>query len=166
MHVDGGEVWRADLNEAVVLAHGVVCVEDVECGDEGAAIAGVDDANGVGESEGCFGEAGPRVEVVTGGMLVMGWCAHHGGDLVVEFEEGGVAIYRREVVVLWDEEVEARVFMWGAFLVAGVVLLGVGFVLGVKGFKVSLGGIVFFGGGEDVEVKVVVVCGALRGAMS
>ena len=45
MHVDGGEVWRADLNEAVVLAHGVVYVEDVECGDEGAAIAGVDDAN-------------------------------------------------------------------------------------------------------------------------
>ena len=97
---------------------------------------------------------------------MMGWCAHYGGDLVVEFEEGGVAIYRREVVVLWDEEVEARVFMWGAFLVAGVVLVGVGFVLCVKGFKVSLCGIVFFGGGEDVEVKVVVVFGALRGAMS
>lgn len=139
----------------------MVYVEDVECGDEGAAIACVDDAHGVGESEGCFGEAGARVEVVPGGFLVVG--SHYGGDLMVEFEEGGVAIYRREVVVLWDEEVEAGVFMWGAFLVAGVMFLGVGFVLGVQVFEVSLGGLVFFGirCGEDVDVEVVVMFGAL-----
>lgn len=161
--VDGGEVWRTDLDEAVVLAHVVVYVEDVECGDEGAAIARVDDAYGVGESEGCFGEAGSGVEVVAGDALVVGWCAHHGRDLVVEFEEGGVAIDGREVVVVWDEEVKAGVFVGRAFLVASVVFVGVGFVFGVEGFKVCLGGFVFFGGGggEDVEVKVVVEFGAL-----
>ena len=160
--VDGGEVWRADLDEAVVLVYGVVRVEDVECGDEGAAIARVDDAHGVGETEGRFGEAGSGVEVVAGGFLMVGRCAHHGRDLVIEFEERGGG--GGEVAVVWDKEVEARVFVGRAFLVAGVVYVGVGFVLGVEGFKVSLGSFVFFacGGGEDVEVKVVVVvCGAL-----
>lgn len=99
---------------------------------------------------------------------MVGWCAHHGRDLVVEFEEGGGGGREvAEVVVVWDEEVKARVFVGCAFLVAGVVLVGVGFVFGVEGFKVCLGGLVFLGGGggEDVEVKVVVVCGAVCGFM-
>ena len=144
-HVDGREIGRAQLHEALVLQGRAARVavergapvagvlegrQDVEGGDEVAAIAGVDDADAVGEPQALLrAEARARVHVEAGrraAAAAAGWTAHRRDDAVVDTQERpllevlGVVLGVRR---LRHKEVEARVGV-GAVLEDLEVVLG------------------------------------------
>ena len=145
-HVDGTEVGCAHLDEALSL-EGKSCSSSsmffflvlrrkyVEGGDKVSAVSGVDDSDGVSESESGLREAGAWVEIerrcVLKWLCLTSWfiCAcEDGGDVVVDHE-------RRErcllVVVVfdgfWKEEVEAGVWE-RVVLLLSVMLVDVGLI--------------------------------------